>query len=104
MKYTVFSNDGKEYIMHNGVKIHRTTIMPDVYRFNCSLCSYSVANQYNVIRHINTRHKDYVTDNAVNNEMEGARRAVCEAGPTDPNRKLAIHPYPPSLRSKIEPP
>jgi hypothetical protein len=73
MKYTVFSNDGKEYIMHNGVKIHRTTIMPDVYRFNCSLCSYSGANQYNVIRHINTRHKDYVTDNAVNNEMEGGK-------------------------------
>ena len=74
MKYTLFENDGNQYILHDGVKIFRTEIAPDVFRFKCSLCSQSGASQYNIIRHINSRHKDYITDNAVNEtQIEGGK-------------------------------
>jgi|SaaInlStandDraft_7_1057024.scaffolds.fasta_scaffold09932_2 hypothetical protein len=74
MKYTLFENNGKQYIMHKGVKIYRTELTPDTFSFNCSLCSHSGPNQYNIIRHINSRHKDFITDNAVKDkEMEGGK-------------------------------
>ena len=74
MKYQLLSNDGNEYILHKGVKIYRTELTPDTFRFKCSLCSHSGANQYNIIRHINSRHKDFITDNAVKDkEMEGGK-------------------------------